>query len=323
MLNRNSKILLLIYAFFVTGQISAMDFRISGTQLLMQGPVTDGDLAKLKKSFFENPAIDTVVLRNSFGGDAWTGYRIGELLREKKVTTVASGWCVSACSRIFLGGVKRLFSNDYAATSTYVGFHGHYRRDGSLDSASVISMRLKDWTLRFAGPGLPEEMVEAWINLPRNNQTVNYYPPLIVNQYAASVFECAAHQATPAGCKPLTGDAVSLGIVTDGTLFASFDKEQFKATALARTALYTASGFADVDDLSRLPLNTDAGIANYKRYLLAPSPKAFVVSPARNNWAWFSGGPDEPVDVAMRRCKERTAQNCVLYAVDEVVVFKP
>jgi hypothetical protein len=323
MLNRQSKILLFLCAFFLKGQVSAMDFRISGNQLLMQGPVRDGDLAKLKNSFSENPAIDTIILRNSFGGDAWTGYRIGEFLREKRVTTVVSGWCVSACSRMFLGGVKRLFSNDYPATSTYIGFHGHYRNDRSLDSASVVRMRLKDWTLRFAGPGLPEEMVNAWINLPINTQTVNFYPPFLTNQYAYSVFECPAHQATPEACKPLSGDAVSLGIVTDGTLFESLDEMNPKATAMARAALYPASGFAVVEDLSRLPLDTDAGIDNYKRYLLAPSPKAFVVAASRKNWAWMSGGPVEPVDVAMSRCQERASQPCLLYAVDSVVVFRP
>src|SRR5215468_6997874 len=56
-----------------------------------------------------SPAITTVILRNSQGGNAPAGYQVGQLLRERGVRTAVSGYCYSSCSRMFLGGRTRSF----------------------------------------------------------------------------------------------------------------------------------------------------------------------------------------------------------------------
>ena len=76
---------------------------------------------RFSEIFAANPDIDLVVLRNSHGGDAGTGYEIGEFFRERGVTTAVSGYCVSSCSRMFLGGKRRLFTDDYPLDQTRVG----------------------------------------------------------------------------------------------------------------------------------------------------------------------------------------------------------
>jgi hypothetical protein len=89
---------------FGTSVTRAMEVAVVGNTLILSGPVVGDELVKVKDAFAKTPTIDLVVLRNSWGGDAWTGYRIGELFRDKGVTTAVSGYCVSSCSRMFLGG---------------------------------------------------------------------------------------------------------------------------------------------------------------------------------------------------------------------------
>ena len=60
------------------------------------------------------------------GGDAPTGYKVGELFRQKGLRTAISGFCYSSCSRMFLGGKVRVLTDDAPPDATEVGFHGHY-----------------------------------------------------------------------------------------------------------------------------------------------------------------------------------------------------
>ena len=106
----------------------AMSVEVQGDQLILAGPVVDGDWDRISQSLQSNAAIQIVVLRNSSGGHAETGYQVGELIRSRGLRTAVSGFCNSSCSRMFLGGKERLFTND---TMSRVGFHGHYYTSGS------------------------------------------------------------------------------------------------------------------------------------------------------------------------------------------------
>jgi hypothetical protein len=91
-----------------------------------------------------------VILRNSPGGDAPTGYRTGEWLREKGLRTAVSGYCYPSCSRMFLGGKVRLFTDDFPMERTNVGFHGHYDREGKLLPDLVSKYGFYDWIIRYS-----------------------------------------------------------------------------------------------------------------------------------------------------------------------------
>ncbi len=111
-----------------------MDVRVVKDQLILSGSVIEGDLPKIERAFKANPKITTVILRNSPGGHPQTGFRVGEIIREKELTTAVSGYCYSSCSRMYLGGVKRIFTDDFPPGATDIGFHGHYKKDGTLDT---------------------------------------------------------------------------------------------------------------------------------------------------------------------------------------------
>jgi hypothetical protein len=56
---------------------TAMTLKQVEDQLILSGPVVDGDADKVQKTLAKNPLIKTVVLRNSPGGDVpdWLRYR--------------------------------------------------------------------------------------------------------------------------------------------------------------------------------------------------------------------------------------------------------
>ncbi len=89
-----------------------------------------------------------------------------------------------------------------------------------------------------------------------------------------------------------------------------------------RPAIVTApppSGFADVSDLNRVPVGS-AGKAAYAKYLEMASPKAFAIT-TRGGFGYARG--DYAVGRAMGNCQRNNGNTCVLYAVNDDVVWKP
>jgi ATP-dependent protease ClpP protease subunit len=71
---------------------------------------------------YQYEQINHVVLSNSNGGNANTGYCIGETIRKHKISTSIQGFCLSSCSRMWLGGVTRKLEGD----ESNVGLHGNF-----------------------------------------------------------------------------------------------------------------------------------------------------------------------------------------------------
>jgi hypothetical protein len=118
---------------FLPAEGLAMELKIVGNQIILSGPVVGDEPGKVREALASTPGIDTVILRNSPGGDAPAGYQVGELLREHGLRTAVSGYCYSSCSRMFLGGSIRNFTDDYVPENNNVGFHGHYGSDGTSE----------------------------------------------------------------------------------------------------------------------------------------------------------------------------------------------
>jgi hypothetical protein len=53
-----------------------MELKVVGNQLILSGRVVGDEPAKVQEAFANSPEIDTVVPRNSPGGDAPAGYQV-------------------------------------------------------------------------------------------------------------------------------------------------------------------------------------------------------------------------------------------------------
>ena len=300
--------------------LHAMEVKVIGNTLIMSGPVVGDEYAKVKYAFMTNPSIDLAILRNSHGGDAKTGYRVGEFFRERGITTAVSGFCISSCSRMFLGGKRRLFTDDYPAQRTYIGFHGHYNNN-NLNSQSVNALGLYDWILKYSDGKADEALVKRWINIERASGMVAFmHPDLALKQNYSTFFCEGTEQVRPIGCEPLKEtNAIDRGIATETLLIASPDQNTLPEKLRAKE--FPASGYAQLSDVSKVPLVPAAGIENYKKFLTSNSPKAFAVSYSKQVWAWNAGN-ENANELALQRCADRAKETCFLYAVDELVVFK-
>ena len=299
----------------------AMEITVLGDQLILSGPVVARDHEAVVSALGANPQIRTVILRNSPGGDAPTGYQLGELFRQKSLQTAVSGYCYSSCSRLFLGGKERYFTDDYPPAYTQIGFHGHYDRYGDLNAASVTELHLKDWIIRYSDGKADPALVERWINIPRGNGLIHFYDPALVSIHGRSTFMC---QGTESGhppifdCEAIPKTALDLGVATSTRPVHSNDQRQIRQTILPTPP---GSGYAEITDETKLPGLGETARLQYRRFLAAPSPRAFAIAPFGSAWAWSSRQVPDAAWRALTQCAARAQQSCRLYAVDDTVVW--
>ena len=296
--------------------VRSMEMVVTGDQLVLTGDVRTGDLERIKDAL-TSARVTTVILRNSVGGDAETGYRAGELFRERRLRTAVSGYCISSCSRMLLGGAVRAFTDDYPAQYTKVGFHGHYDGAGRLVPAAVAQFGLKSWILRFSDGKADEALVERWINIPVGRGAAYFFPASVAREHASSAFFCSGSEAGSIfTCERISHTALELGVITTNEVLHSNDQAEVRARLIGPPK----SGFAALDDVARVPLLVEPGRAQYRAFLRAPVPRAFAIGPDGSSWAWNSGDLDA-ISHALNRCADRAGQPCQLYAVDDGVVW--
>ena len=146
---------------------ASMEISVTGATVHMSGPVVGGECDKLKQ-IISTSQIHHVVLSNSNGGNANTGYCIGETIRKHKISTSIEGFCLSSCSRMWLGGVTRKLEGDEST----VGLHGNYKNSGHLIDESTT--RLRAWIPRFA-PDVDVALMNQWTELFYNKQMMYFY----------------------------------------------------------------------------------------------------------------------------------------------------
>ncbi len=205
---------------------TAMEAKVIDKTLIMSGPVVLGDLQRFEDSLATNSQITTVVLRNSWGGHIESGYRIGERIRALGLSTLLSGYCVSSCSRMFLGGKERRFTNDFGLWQTYVGFHGHYDSSGKLNSNSVQRWGLLQWIIKHSDDKADPELVKRWINLERNTGMVAFmHPDTSIPFRSDKTFLCTGlERSRPHTCETIPFAALDMGVITDLKILRSPDQ---------------------------------------------------------------------------------------------------
>lgn len=298
----------------------AMDISVVRDQLILSGRVIGDEYARVAGLLANGPQINTVILRNSPGGHIATGYRLGELFRAKHIRTGVSGFCFSSCSRMFLGGESRYFTDDFSLERTDIGFHGHYRSDGSLNAGAVRSFGLKAWIIRFSDGRADASLVERWINIPFNGGLIHFFHPELSKRRGFATFICQGNETVISAfnCEAIPKTALELGIVTSTELLHSNDQDMLRARFGPKPP---PSGFASINDETRVPVS-GGGRAEYLRFIERKVPRAFAVSADGKSWAWVSGRMDANL-AAIERCNGGASGPCSLYAVDEEVVWNP
>jgi hypothetical protein len=172
----------------------AMDMHVDGAAVILSGQVVKSDCEQLTDLLARTPA-KLVVLTSSGGGNAYSGYCIGALIRERGLATTIRGRCASSCSRMWLGGVERTLDGP----SSRLGLHGNYNDGGGI--AADAGQRLRTWIPQYA-PNVDKALMEQWIRLPSNKWMMYFY------NGKAELCESGV-------CKPVDGrNALNAGLAT-------------------------------------------------------------------------------------------------------------
>ncbi len=201
----------------------AMEFRVAGNELHLSGRVVGDELGKFKDvESGHGRAIDTVVFRNSPGGDAWTAYRIGERIRDAGWRTVVVGRCHSACAVMFLGGRSRHFAQASRPELVYLAFHGTWS-GGFLEPQSPAfrgRVELRNWIIARTGGKADPALIDRFIQNERRATFLYAYDPRqFKREDGSSMYFCEGAEAKGAkpfeACEKIAGkDAFSMGFVT-------------------------------------------------------------------------------------------------------------
>ena len=203
---------------------SAMAIVKVGDQLILSGPILGDEPDRVGRLLNDNPNVTTVVLRDSPGGEAVAGYRVGEMIRSRGLRTAVSGFCYSSCSRMFLGGKVRVFTDDDPPEATDVGFHGHYR-SGRLDAELVQRLDLFDWIMKYSDGKADPALVRRWINIPVNRGLIHFFHPTRLRGHNATTFVCDGSGGRSVfTCEPEPRSALTLGIITSLDVISSNDR---------------------------------------------------------------------------------------------------
>ena len=83
-----------------------------------------------------------------------------------------------------------------------------------------------------------------------------------------------------------------------------------------------SSAAADLNDATAIPHVDNAGQEGYRDFLMFDKHRAYAIAPG-GAWSWKGGEPsvESAEQDALKACQEESGQSCILYAVDDKVVF--
>jgi hypothetical protein len=223
--------MLLILLLNTATSAMAMDIRISGNQLIMSGHIAGDEIVRLRDLLPANPQIDTVVLRDSLGGDVWTAMRLGETIAERGFRTAVSGHCMSACALIFLGGRERHFADGSPGSRTQVGLHTpvHSSSGGRSWPPPGATFHgeqrhvMLHWIFDRIGPRADRTLIERAIVNDHPQGMMYFFDHIRLKRAdGMSVFQCKGPEKTKiADCEAIGGtNAVQAGLVTNESILA-------------------------------------------------------------------------------------------------------
>ncbi len=115
----------------------AMTLERINNDLFATGPTVDQDFLQFKEAFNKG-GIQRLILVNGQGGDLWTGMQVARMVQHAKIKTVTSGYCMSACSLIFMAGQERSFGTGHLPRMTMLGIHGAHNKDTKQVNAEAM-----------------------------------------------------------------------------------------------------------------------------------------------------------------------------------------
>jgi rhodanese-related sulfurtransferase len=214
LMNHVFKALTLCLSFWLSANLNAMTLERVGNDLFATGPTVDQDFLMFKEALAKG-GIERLILVNGPGGDLWTGMQVARMVREAKITTVASGACMSACSLIFMAGHERAFGTGSLPRVTMVGIHGAHDRDSKRVNPSLMP-QMYAWYKQQMGDKFDAQVInQALYDIKEASGFLRIRELQRTQEKERTPWFCPTGQTPFDQCQQHTGkDAFILGVVT-------------------------------------------------------------------------------------------------------------
>jgi uncharacterized protein len=155
---------------------SALNFEPSpnGEVIRASGPIEPGDAAKLRKLLdedsryrFSMPRNGVTLSLHSPGGSVLSGLELANFVRERGLMTLVTqdSICASACTFVFIGGVKRIMLGKFGIHAMSIGRGQQISvvSDEHLDNVQQLTSTLINLALSMIGDA---RMITAMLKVP-------------------------------------------------------------------------------------------------------------------------------------------------------------
>ena len=192
----------------------AMTLERVGSDLYATGATVGEDFVAFRQAFAQG-GIERLILVNGPGGDLWTGMQVARMVREAKIKTVVSGYCMSACSLIFMGGKERAFGTGHSPRLTLIGIHGAHDRETKQVQPTLMPQMYALYR-QTMGERFDSELInQALYQIKEASGFLRLREIERNSEKDRTPWFCATGQTPPEQCQQHSGkDAYSLGVVT-------------------------------------------------------------------------------------------------------------
>ena len=213
-MNRVFKALTLCLSFWLSANLNAMTLERVGNDLFATGPTVDQDFLMFKEAFAKG-GIERLILVNGPGGDLWTGMQVARMVQSAKIKTVASGFCMSACSLIFMAGQERAFGTGSLPRTTMVGIHGAHDKDSKRVNTTHMPQMYALYKQQMGEKFDAAVINQALYDLKEASGFLRIRELQRTKEKDRTPWFCPTGQTPFEQCQQHTGkDAFSLGVVT-------------------------------------------------------------------------------------------------------------
>jgi len=231
---------------------AAADMKVIGDQVIVSGKIDNEELAQFHDVASQyGSQVTTVVLRNLVpGGNFYESARMAaDYIRERGWRTAVSGLCSGACAIIYMGGVSRHFTDDYATGVTRIGFTGwyftettFYRGYGKGNYNPQGAYVARSWVKRSTDGKISDRLLDEFMPLEwSEGKDIRIYffdSNRLRRPDGASVFICDVKIPTQEkidNCAKPQTDAYREGVATSGTIIRSNDRPARKPAGPSTT----------------------------------------------------------------------------------------
>lgn len=222
--------------------VLATEAKVVGDQLILSGRASGNELQLVRDAIAEHgDRIKLVILRDHSGRAENTDLmRAADLFAERGWRTAVSGFCGTACSKLFLGGIERHLTDDKPPAQTSVMFgsttfvkdsdsvrtdRSRYQGEGS----ERHNFLLRQWIKARTGDKISEATLSRLFVSDGSVRYLHFYDAKrLARKDGISVLYCDGKEA-PAkrwqDCEKIADlDAYKEGILTSSELLRSNDR---------------------------------------------------------------------------------------------------